>query len=372
MSNQDTKLIRESFGRAIRSFRTHQSRRISQTALCNMVNTALLTNKSPVGLYQKKLSRIERGDMTIILPRKTIKELQRICSLSDEVVEPYIELMNDIQDGQEEDAVINPVHIEEYGQLLAKPNHSEFKGYIGDYYCYFYSTDSKSPKIVKGRMRISVNDLASCAAEVIIYEKGHVIKQYAGQFVINQHYQMWHCILVGRAHQEVCLLTSSHFISAIKENLLSMAVVLTASAGMRKRPTMHRMLISRSKINNKTLKLIQSQLMLNTDVITISEEKLYGLEQSVAEKEQQATGLKEKAQYEAVLACINYIKSNAKKTAYYQIEESIIYDSMTIADDSSLRSFVVATLRNNSDEKFYNKISQTVQDICMNIIKDKI
>ena len=104
--------------------------------------------------------------------------------------------------------------------------------------------------------------------------------------------------------------------------------------------------------------------------ITISEESLRCLEQRIADEEQKEADQKISAQYKALKDCISYIKSNGKKKIYYQIDESIIYDSAAIVDDISLRSFVVATLRNNTDERFYNKLSQTVQDICINIIQD--
>lgn len=369
MDIKEIEQIRTDFGEEIRSFRINQPVKMSQETLCNKVNAALKTRNSPFGLYQRKISRVERGDPAVILPEKTIQALQQICKLSDKVVKPYLELMKRIPDGQEE-YEISAVQIEECGQLLTKPHHSEFKGYIGKYYCYFYSTDSKNPKIVEGTLTIAANDTVSCTAEVVLYEKSHPIKRYVGQFALNRYYQMWYCILVGQERQEVCLLASYHFNSTIKKNLLNMALVLTTSAGMQKRPTMHRMLISRSKLKKDALFLIQSQLMLNTDVITISEESLRCLEQRIADEEQKEADQKISSQYKALKDCVSYIKSNGKKKIYYQIDESIIYDSAAIVDDISLRSFVVATLRNNTDERFYNKISQTVQDICMNIIQD--
>lgn len=371
MGIKNDEQVRAAFGREIRCFRERQHHRLSQESLCDRVNAAVQTDKPPLALYQKKLSRIEKGDRAIILPEKTIHVLQKICELSDQIVEPYIELMNSMANEQKTENVVDVVRVEEFGQLLTKPQHSVFKGYIGNYHCYFYSTDSKNPKIVRGILTISTNGTASCAAEIILYEGKRPIKQYSGQFFLNQYYQMWYCILVGKERQEVCLLTSNHFNSTIKENILNMALVLTTSAGMQKRPTMHRMLISRAKLKKDTLLLIQSQLMLNTDVITISEERLCCLEQSVAEKVQKEANQRLSAQYEALMACISYIRSNGKKKTYYQIDESVIYDSATIIDDASLRSFVVATLRNNTDERFYNKISQTVQDICINIVQDK-
>ena len=74
------------------------------------------------------------------------------------------------------------------------------------------------------------------------------------------------------------MLTASHFNSTIHPNLLNVAIALTTSSGIEKRPTMHRILISRKRIRNKeTLELIQAQLCLNTDQICISKTALDAL-----------------------------------------------------------------------------------------------
>ena len=361
--------IRQDFGDAIREFRTKRVPTWSQEFVCDKVNRIVQAKGSLHMLYQKKLSRIERGDTSIVLTEQTIHALQQICELPREVVTPYLNMMNHISNQQKHRHTDNVIYIEDYEQLLADPHHSEFKGYSGTYYCYYHSTDAMNPKIVQGKLVIGPADGIICPAEIRLYDGKKVIKEYFGQFFLNRHYQMWYCILIGREKQEICFLLSNHFNSTIEKNQFNIALALTTSAGMQKRPTMHRMLISRSKIDKNTLSVIHSQLMLNTDTIMISEENLQKLEDSIVAKMQHTTKLG--AQDEAVISCINYIKTNIKKKAYYQIDEAIIYDTATITEDVFLRGYAVSTLRNHSEGKFFNKLSQTVHNICFNLIHDQ-
>lgn len=56
------------------------------------------------------------------------------------------------------------------------------------------------------------------------------------------------------------------------------------------------------------------------------------------------------------------------KESYYTIDESIIYDSSEITDNRTQRANIVSILRENSNSEYYNKISDTVEEICLNII----
>lgn len=165
------------------------------------------------------------------------------------------------------------------------------------------------------------------------------------------------------------MLTASHFNSTIHPNLLNVALALTTSSGLQKRPTMHRILLSRNRVSKKeALELIHAQLRLNTDNICISKSALDSLQKEIEESLHRAKAEKDRAKYQAVLVCIDKIREMGKKEEVYMMAESIIYDSNAIISDKQLRGFVVSKIRASSDSMSYNKISHTVQSICVDIV----
>lgn len=368
MQKNNVQQIRDDFGKAIYTFRKSHCPQWSQEAVCIKVNNIVNADMSALKLYQKKLSRIEHGDASIMLPVATIQALKSVCQLADDIVNPYLQLMQDSSQKQEYCDVFVP----ERGQLLTNPSHSEFQGYMGAYYCYFYSTDSEDKKIIQGRLTIEVNsDGTACTAKMEICDAGQVIKKYTGQFMMNKHYRAWYCVLIGENKQEISLLTSSHLTFTREKNLLNIALVLTTSAGKHKRPTMHRMLISRTELKQKVISQIHSQLKLNAHGISISETELDALEVATSKKLKKAKAVRLRKQYQAVIESIEYIRENGEKKIYYQIEESSISKNCSVKNDPFLRGCVLSALRDHTEERYYNKVGQNVHDICMDIITKK-
>lgn len=372
MNNKERANIIAQFGKAIKHFREEPrggEKKTSQQQLCNMVNNR--HRGIDKWIRQENISRLERGTL-VLLPAHVVKALADVCELPDEVVKPYLDIMANYTKSEmqlEESDVL----ISGRGQLLTNPSNEEFDSYLGKYHCYFHSTNSRDPKLVQGILVINGNkkSITKCVAELDIYEDGKVIKSYKGQFMLNMHYRMSYCVLIGNDKQEVCMLISNHFNITKGENLLNVALVLTTSAGSQKRPTMHRMLFTRKELSTTEKKQVQSILKLNTDSIIISEK---GLDELKKKTEQDITRVKlekSKLKYKKILECIEYIKKQSKPELYYRIDEAIIYDSDTFTEDLKLRSFIVSSLREYSSTEYYNKISDTVRDICLNIISKK-
>lgn len=357
---KDTKSIRQMYGDAIKKYRIERERKISQTQLCNKINCKL--NDISLTLYQKQISRIESADTSISLPHKIIEAISEECRIPEDISEPFLKLMNNIEDI---DRNRPQIHIEEYDQLLVKPSHTELQIYQGEYYCYFYSTDSSEPKIIKGKLSFNLDYKQSiCRTDLKILINDEPIKEYKGQFILNSHYRKIYIILIGNMKQEVCFLIFNHFNSTINYNQLNMALALTTSSGSQKRPTMHRMLISRKQLSDETIKLITPELKLNTDIITISENNLNDMEKELE------IDSKNKKYNDVILKCIKYIKEKAKKEYFYTIDESIIYDSSEITVNDIERSYIISLLRDKANTEYYNKISDTVEEICLKIIDD--
>lgn len=366
MSN-DLQLIRQRFGEEIRKYRHEQPTIISQERLSIRINMKL-NNGNLSRLNQKSISRIELADSSVILPSKTVKAIAEECNIPSDVFQPYLDLMNVVEDIKGHKKPL--VSIKEKEQLLANPSNTEFENYQGEYYCYFYSTDSAEPKLIKGRLFLNIDtEYSMCRAELKVLRDDEPIKVYCGQFVLNLHYRKAYMVLIGKDKQELCFLIFNHFNSTINLNQLNMALALTSSSGSQKRPTMHRVLISRKQLNEKSEKLIIPELKLNTDKIIISESNLEKLQKEISKKFELEK--ENNNHYVGVLNCIKYIKENCTKEAYYTIDESIIYDSSTITEDEIERSYIISILREKSNTEFYNKISDTIEEICLKIVNNQ-
>lgn len=348
--SSDAELIRNKFGEAIRKYRKDQDIIISQERLCEKINKFLRKERLPT-LYQELISRIELGNNKIVLPSKTVLIIAKVCNIPSECSKPYLELMNKLGDFKRRKK--SQICIKEHNNLLVEPTHSEIQAYIGEYFCYFHSTNSSDPKINKGILFISQDyEESICSTRLLILRDDEPIKEYHGQLLLNLHYRKAYMILLGKDKQEICFLILNHFNSTVNSNQLNMALALTTSSGSQKRATMHRMLISRKQLNDKSIKLIEPQLKLNTDKIMISESKLKRLQQELMGK---FSSKKEDLEQEVALECLKYIKEQCHKELYYTIDESIIYDSSRITDNKIIRSYIVSLLREYTDVEYYNK-----------------
>ncbi len=356
---------RKEFGQLIRAKRREIYPSYNQDKFAKKVN-ALIESKHIFSFNQKKISRLELGDVSLKLTKDAIKALQKICKLQDDDIKP---IMDELETDAADNKSIPNIIAYDKGNFIVDSKHPEFKSYLGDYHCVFFSTDSSVKKYVRALMNIYVdNQNSNCNVKLTIYEGNDEIKWYSGIFMINNYYNMWYCILIGDNKQEVCMLASAHSNHSIHNNFLNIALVITTSAGFQKRPTMHRMLLSRKKITGQKLSLLLSQLKLNNDTITISENKLRQLEQDVKKHIETCTTESTKAKYEALYAGIQLIYKLGKKETYYTIDESIIYDSKQLSQDTKTRGFIVSTMRQSTDNDYYNKVSQTIHDICADII----
>lgn len=369
MNNTSEKTARERFGKAIADARNQNG--WSQKQLANKISRELPEGEK--AFEQKKISNLERNVSNVRLTEAGIRAIQSVCQLSDDIVAPLLEEIANAPAQARTSSC--PVHIQEKGQLSCKVSDpdSALGGYCGEYNCLFVSTDSASPDLVEGKLRIGADPDRSgqCLAHMTIYNNKKEIKWYSGPFFLNQHYRTWHCILVGEKRQEICMLTASHFNATLLSNQYNMALSLTTSSGVQKRPTVHRLLISRKPIPQEAHKLIRAQLRLNTDSICIEEDALAELEKDTLQHLEAAVEEKDALKYRAVLKCIARIRG-AKQRVYFTIDESIIYDSQEIAEKQEVRSFVVSEIRSYTPNMYYNKVSQTVLDICADIIERRI
>lgn len=362
MNNEEN--IRMKFGQLVLQQRKSLFRYYNQENFAKTVNQ-YIDNYSGFTFTQSKISCLENGKLIKSLTEDAILALQKTCKLEDKDIKPMLEILSHTHKTKSTPLIT----VRNEGNLIVDSSYEEFHAYAGDYYCVFFSTDSSVKKCVHGKMQIAANVQNNyCDAQFQIYDGDKKIKEYSGIFMINNYYNMWYCILIGEKHQEVCFLASSYQNHSIHKNFLNIASVITTSAGLQKRPTMHRMIISRKKISNEKLKLIMSQLRLNNDMIFISEENLKNLEQNIDNHLCRCKSPTLKKRYQAIKNCIQKIYNEGSKKIFYTIDEASLYDNQQLIPDKKLRGYAVSTIRQETNQDYYNKISQTIHTICADII----
>lgn len=152
------------------------------------------------------------------------------------------------------------------------------------------------------------------------------------------------------------------------DNQYMMALVLTTSAGTNKRPTAHRMLISRKELRGQALELATSQLQLNTDSIYIKEEQLNCLEANLKQQQQQQQHPDSKHLDLALKFC-QIIRQEGERFTMYRIDESRLFEVESICKDVQQRALATALIRTYSDGFYHNKIGKSGQEIFKSILE---
>ena len=132
------------------------------------------------------------------------------------------------------------------------------------------------------------------------------------------------------------------------------------------------MVLSRTELNPRELKIVRSQLKLNSEILRISESELDDMRKKVLIKLGKSKRGAEKRQLASLLYYIDVIKTRAKKEIFYSFNESMIYKDATSPKQEKDRGYVLSKLRSKTDDHFASKIGETPYKICMEeIIKNK-
>lgn len=238
--------------------------------------------------------------------------------------------------------------------FIREINHPFFKGYAGQYYCYFHSTVTHEDEIISGQLQLFENEEdGSCEAELVLDIRPEK-KQYTGKLLISDKMRICYCLLHGKSTGELCLIVFEYFGIHGKNRRLKyrVAEVVTVSAGGGNRPTAHRMLISYKSLTKDQQLLIGAQLRMNKRFLCIKA--------SVLEE-----FLKSYPQFQWAYDKILRI---AEKDEYYRFSESEITDQKDFTfqghcvsvEDTAL---CMCLLREAANAPKNNKVSTSVDNI---------
>lgn len=83
-----------------------------------------------------------------------------------------------------------------------------------------------------------------------------------------------YCYLINEHIGEMCMLIFQHIYTSYRLIETAMAIAVTTASGSNRRPTAHRMVISREPITGEVLEYIKGQLLMNSAEIHLSKEQL--------------------------------------------------------------------------------------------------
>ncbi len=176
--------------------------------------------------------------------------------------------------------------------LVFDPDKLEFSGYLSDepFYCYFYPTISSEHSLLCGRLRFTKNKARQrCDAD------GEAVKKlYRGPLIVSIPQRSCYCILSNLEYGEICMLNFHHRYFLTQHSLqCRLACAITTSAGENRRPTVHRMLITKNALSDADLKILKPQMRLNTRKIILPKEEVDRLIQAGELPEQVAALFRE-------------------------------------------------------------------------------
>lgn len=242
----------------------------------------------------------------------------------------------------------------ENDNLVCDTKRTAYKGYLNnEYSIYFYPTISSEDKLIHGKLRIYDTDENRCKINFKLYtgkidiagEK--ITKNYTGDMIISIPLSSCYCILINQSIGEMCFLIFHHMFLFNHDMMCRVGAALTTSSGENRRPTLHRMIISKYDFDmqddSPDLHFLKGQLKLNDSKIIISKTALEDLKRYAL-----------KNNLEEFQTFFSSFETLSLPDEYYVIDENKLLDS-TISISTKVQC--ISLLREKSISNKYNKIS---------------
>lgn len=322
----------------------------------NKITENVLRKMKILHITQKELSKladISQPTLSKLLSNKskyTVEQLAKISIALQTDISEFISFQNN---------GINSIHnmyssIAENDNLVCSTNRSAFKGYLGNKYSiYFYSTISSESKLIHGEMELKHSEDNRCKINLKLYTGKidvagkKITKNYTGDMIISIPLSSCYCILINESIGEMCFLLFHHMFLFNHDMICRVGAVLTTSSGENRRPTLHRMVISKHEFDlqgdSLDLHFLKGQLKLNDSQIMISKASFEELKKYIL-----------KNNLEEFQTFFSLFEDLSSKEEYYIIDENKLLDS-TISVSTKIQC--ISLLRENSISNKYNKIS---------------
>lgn len=244
--------------------------------------------------------------------------------------------------------------------IIRDATHDAFRGYLGDYHIYFYTTKNED-FIHEGTFHLIKEPSTNhCLANFrfktgIKDEHGNDIEKcYWGPVYYSIPMQTMYCELSSEEIGEKGYMLFHYDFLTYQRLECRLAVAITVSSGLRRLPTMHKLLLTRTPLSPDELHFLSGQLKLNNSEILISENAFreFLRDPKLPPKFFQYFGEKETIAERFI--------SSVASIPYLSFNESFISDSFLPPLE---KAQIICLLRKYSTAPKYNKISDKADEI---------
>lgn len=337
---------------------------------CQMVGKRLATALDQLNYNQQKVLLMcsERGysinqsTLSKILSGSSIQIFQivQICNVLSLNLSEVLSL------DPETEVCIKEKYKDSSNQIITDARNSAFRGYKGIYSAYFYTTKNEN-SIHCGTFKIQETPIThQCAADFRFKtgekdENGNDIeKHYTGPIYYSVSMQTIYCEICSEEIGEKCYLLFHYDFLAYQNLECRLVTALTVSSGVKRLPTMHKLLLTKKQLTQSDLEYLCGQLKLNNSEILMSENayREFLRDSKLPEKFFEYFGERE-TYAEGFL-------SSVAKMPYLSFNESLISDSFLPPLD---KIKIIGLLRKYSSAPRYNKISGKAEEMVYNYLQ---
>lgn len=159
-----------------------------------------------------------------------------------------------------------------FENFISDPDAEEFRGYLGEYFCWFYSTAlEEKGELISGKLFLKKAEAVQtfCEASVLLFPKKGSLKEFKGRALISKR-QVLLLILTETQKDDFAIVVFRYRPLRI-ECQCRIGGVLTISAGENKQPVFEKLFISRKDVHEEKLQKIFPLMKLGLPTMHITE-----------------------------------------------------------------------------------------------------
>lgn len=240
-----------------------------------------VTQAQLVKLLQESGYEISQPDVSKILAGKIKPTVYFLVAVSEVFGVSMEQLVGNVQSEA-------PLRIEGKNFHLNPYEEEEYNSVLGEYYLYFETTNKLEDSVLmKGNISFHKKDTfceASMALAVMQNGK-HIVKKYSGQLILSNRMQAGYVLLFSPRIGEISFFTFRYRSSLPRPMTCRLGIAVTMSSGEQNLPTAHRLLLSRSELNETHLKKVWPYLKLASNELLVDDEAFCEMMRLHPEKE---------------------------------------------------------------------------------------
>ncbi len=234
-----------------------------------------ITQKKLEALCKEKGAAVSQGTISNIFAKPSSARLSTLINICDGLDISLSSLMKNIELSQK---LPDPSS----NLMIYDTSDPSYRGYFKKYFIYFLSTDEKNNgELVHGELDFKNRNAPSpCEASLELYtgELGPDTnrprtKSYTGDMVISRVGCIY-CNLISYEYGDIWTLAFNHLQLNIHSFIGAIGCGITSASGSKRFPTIHKVFLSSTELNEEQQRYVSGLLRLYRDEITISKKQL--------------------------------------------------------------------------------------------------